>query len=349
MKMEPLDGVERANALEEDLGIPTYSVVIPIYNEAQTIPELYRRLEGVLAGLEASYEIVFVDDCSQDHSMELIKDLCAKNPRVKALGLSRNFGAQAAYTAGLDYASGEAVIIMDGDLQDPPELIPNLITKWKEGYEVVYAVKAKRHEPPLRRLALKVFYKTFSRLSYIPMPSDAGGFSIMSRRVVDVLRLMPEKSRLVSGMRAWIGYRQTGVAVEQDERFSGKSRQTPGKLIHMALDGLFSFSVIPIRAATWLGLLASGLALCAIVAVLVLRLLMKVFPVGWASLMIAVMFFGGIQLVFIGVLGEYICRIFEEVKLRPLYLVKEQVGVFPKGSHGDSSPICGDPRVGQVS
>lgn len=308
------------------MAVIKYSIVIPLYNEAETIPELYMRLEKVLLQLGESYEIIFVNDGSQDNTMEVIRGLTAKNLNVKALELSRNFGLQPAYSAGVDHACGEAVIIMDGDLQDPPEFIPKLVEKWKEGYDVVYAVKAKRKENIFKRLGFAAFYKVFSSISNIPMPSAAGGFSVMSRKIVDVFKIMPEKNRLVSGIRAWIGYKQTGIVFERGERFSGNPRQTFGKLLKMALDGFFSFSAVPIRIATLMGLLAAGFAVLSIFGLIVYRVFKESIPVGWTSLMIAIMFFGGIHLFFIGILGEYVFRIFDEVKSRPLYLIKEKIG-----------------------
>jgi len=307
-----------------------YSLVIPIFNEQETLPELTQRLEKVLSQLHESYEIIFVNDGSQDASMQVIKELSSKNKCIKAIEFSRNFGLQTAYSAGIEHAAGQAVIAMDGDLQDPPELIPKLIAKWKEGYDVVYTVKTKRQENVLKRFAFASFYRILRSISAVEMPLDAGSFSIMSRRVVDAFKSLPEKNRLVSGIRAWIGYKQTGIPFERDARFHGEPRQTLWKLMRMATDGLFSFSTVPIRIATFLGLMASGLALVSILAVLILKLFTNLIPVlGWASLMIAVMFFGGLQLFFIGILGEYICLIFDEVKNRPLYLIKETVGFDP--------------------
>jgi polyisoprenyl-phosphate glycosyltransferase len=219
------------------------------------------------------------------------------------------------------------VVMMDGDLQDPPELIPELIAKSKEGYDVVYAVKTKRKENILKRFAFAAFYRVLCNISTIPLPLNAGGFSIMSRKVIDIFKLFPEKNRLVPGIRAWIGYKQTGIFFERDERFSGDPRQTLKRLFNLAMDGVFSFSTIPIRIATVLGLIASTLSLLAIVAVIVLRIFTdRIAVMGWTSLMITIMFFGGIQLLFIGVLGEYVWRIFDEVKNRPLYLIGEKIG-----------------------
>lgn len=303
-----------------------YSVVIPIYNEEDTIPELYNRLENVFSKIGESYEIVFVNDGSRDNSMDVLKKYAAKNKSVKVIEFSRNFGLQIAYSAGIDHASGEAVVVMDGDLQDPPELIPDLIAKWKEGYDVVYTIKTKRKENFLKRFAFASFYRILRSISSIEMPLDAGSFSVMDRKIINIFKSLPERNRLVSGIRAWIGFKQVGIPFARDARFSGEPRQTFFKLMRMATDGLFSFSTVPIRIATFLGSIACGFALIAIMVAVLLKLFTNYAPTGWPSLMIAVMFFGGVQLIFIGILGEYIGRIYEEVKDRPLYLVKEKVG-----------------------
>ena len=307
--------------------MPKYSVVVPIYNEQETLRELYQRLEAVLSKMGESYEIIFVNDGSRDRSLEVMKELAAKNPSVKVVGLSRNFGLQVAYCAGIDHASGEAVIPMDGDLQDPPELIPDLIKKWKEGYDVVYTVKTKRREGFFKRLAFSGFYRLLKGVSSVEMPLDAGSFSIMSRKVADIFKAMPEKNRLLSAIRAWIGMRQAGITYDRDARFHGEPRQTYLRLMRMATDGLFAFSTVPIRVATVLGFVTCGLTLILIIIVVLLRIFTNLIPeTGWTSLMIVITFFGGVQLVFIGILGEYICRIFDEVKNRPLYLVSEKKG-----------------------
>jgi polyisoprenyl-phosphate glycosyltransferase len=311
--------------------MPRYSVVVPIFNEEDTLPELYRRLNDVLVNLGETYEIIFVNDGSRDRSLETMKDLASKNKNVKIVNLSRNFGLQVAYSAGIDHAAGEAVIPMDGDLQDPPELIPDMIAKWKEGYDVVYTVKTKRQEGFLKRLAFAAFYRILRKVSSVEMPLDAGSFSVMSKKVADIYRGLPEKNRLLSAIRAWIGFKQIGMNFERDARFHGEPRQTFLRLLRMAADGLFSFSTVPIRVATVLGFVACGLALVLIVLVIFLRIFTDLIPeTGWASLMITVTFFGGVQLVFIGILGEYICRIFDEVKGRPLYLVKDKIGFGDK-------------------
>lgn len=309
--------------------MPKYSVVIPIYNEEEILPELYARLEKVMAGLSETYEIVFVSDGSKDRSMDLLKGFAARNKSVKILEFSRNFGLQPAYSAGIDHASGEAVVLMDGDLQDPPELIPKLLEKWKEGYDVVYTVKTRRKEDAFKRFLFASFYRVLKLISSVDMPLDAGSFSVVSRRVADIFKSLSEKNRLISGIRAWAGFKQIGIPYERDARFIGPPRQSFRRLFRMALDGLFSFSIIPIRASCYLGLLVAGVSLLSLLAVLGLDLFSLTFkPSGLCYIANLVLFMGGVQLVFLGVLGEYVYRIYDEVKNRPMYVIKEKTG-FP--------------------
>jgi dolichol-phosphate mannosyltransferase len=309
------------------LNLPKISVIVPIYNEEDTLPELYRRLILVLSNLSESYEIIFVNDGSRDCSLQIMEGFSAQNSSIKILDLSRNFGLQTAYSAGIDHSSGEAVVLMDGDLQDPPEMIPRLLEKLREGLDVVYAVKIKRQENLLKRLAFAAFYRILRNLASVDMPLDAGSFSIINRKIADIFKSLPEHNRLVSGIRAWVGFCQTGIPFERGSRYCGPPRQTFFKLVKMAMDGLFSFSMIPVRIATILGFGVFGLALLAIVVIALLKIFTNIIPVlDLPFLIIVVMFFGGIQLIFIGVLGEYICRIFDEVKNRPLYLVKGKIG-----------------------
>lgn len=307
------------------------SVVIPVYNEEEIIPELTHRLESVLKGIGKTYEILFVNDGSQDRSREILKDLAARNGSVRVIELSRNFGLQVAYSAGMDHATGNGVVVMDGDLQDPPELIPQLVEKWQEGYDVVYTKKTERKESFFKRLAFASFYRILRLVSSVEMPMEAGSFSLMDRRVVQVLKSLTERNRLLSGLRAWTGFRQTEVPFKREARYKGCPRQTFSKLLKMALDGLFSFSTVPVRIATFFGFVVCGLALAAIVTLLFLRIFTDwIMVTGWTSLIITIIFFGGVQLIFVGILGEYVCRILEEVRARPLYLIKEKIGFDSK-------------------
>lgn len=304
----------------------TYSIIIPLYNEEKTIYELHRRLMASTALLDGPFEVILVDDGSVDRSMALMNDLHAKDERFKILSLSRNFGHQIAITAGMDVASGKAIILMDGDLQDPPELIPRMISLWKEGYHVVYTVKKSRKENPVRRVAFTAFYRVLRALSSIKIPLDAGNFSLMDQQVVQVLRDMPERNRYISGMRAWTGFKQTGIYYDREPRFAGKPQMSFRRLIRLALDGIFSFSNIPLRVAIYLGLFTALAAFAGGLIVIYEKLFTDKAILGWASTILSILFVGGMILLTLGVIGEYISRIYEEVKKRPLYIVREKKG-----------------------
>lgn len=315
---------------------PALSVVIPIFNEEEILPELRRRLVAVLEAITPDFEVIFVDDGSSDSSPGLLAAMCAEDPRLKTVVLSRNFGHQVALSAGIDHASGAAVVLMDGDLQDPPELIPDLLAKLREGYDVVYATKGKRHEGALKRAGFRLFYRLLSRLSNLELPLDAGIFSIMDRRTVEILRSMPERNRYISGLRAYAGGRQTGIRFDRGARYAGAPRQTTRKLVRLALDALLSFSYVPLRLATYAGFATSGLAFLLLAAILVIRLFTDLAIPGWASVMSAVLFLGGVQLLTVGIIGEYIGRIFDEVKGRPYYVVERKLGF---SGREDTAPL----------
>ena len=304
-------------------GEPLLSVVIPIYNEQATLSELYRRLMHVLSEnlAELAYEIVFVNDGSTDGSIQILSELHADDPAVKVMNLSRNFGHQAALTAGLDYAKGDAVICMDGDVQDPPEIIPTLVARWRDGNDVVYAVRKLRKEGFIKRGCYAAFYRLLRRLSMVSIPLDAGDFALMDRRVVDCLKALPERSRFIRGLRTWVGFRQTGVEYEREKRFAGTPKYTWPKLVHLAVSGLLSFSALPLRMATAVGFMISFCSLLGIIVALYLKLFTDQAIPGWTATVIPMLVLGGIQLLSIGILGEYIAQIFDEVKRRPLYLV----------------------------
>jgi glycosyltransferase involved in cell wall biosynthesis len=302
------------------------SVIIPIFNEQEILPELRRRLTAVLEPIRNEVEIILVDDGSRDRSFELMKEIHAQDPRIKVIRLSRNFGHQVAISAGLDLAEGEAVVLMDGDLQDPPELLPQMIDLWKQGNAVVYTVKKSRKENPLKRLAFKSFYRVLHALSSIRIPMDAGNFSLMDRRVVDVLRAMPERNRYISGLRAWAGFQQAYLMYDRDPRFAGKPQMSLRRLVQLALDGIFSFSNLPLRLAIYLGLATALISFAGGVYVLYEKIFTDRAILGWTSTIVSILFMGGMILLTLGVIGEYISRIYEEVKRRPLYVIRDKVG-----------------------
>lgn len=307
---------------------PKYSLVIPVYNEETTLPELYRRLSAVMEQLREATEVIFVNDGSRDRTLTMLRDLRQDDPRICYLNFARNFGHQVAVTAGLNFVRGEAIIVLDADLQDPPELIPVLTDKWQQGYKVVYAQRIKRHQENwFKRLPAYLFYRLLRRLADVDIPLDTGDFCLMDRQVVDVLNTMPERNRYIRGLRAWVGLPQTSVPYERDPRFAGEVKYTFRKSLSLAGNGLVSFSRIPLRLSTYVGLLAAVVAVGMGVLVLYWRIVAPDSRLtGLATIMIAIFFLGAVQLVSIGILGEYVGRIYEEVKGRPLYVLSEVAG-----------------------
>lgn len=306
---------------------PDLSVIIPVFNEQATLPELYRRLTAILVRHAPEYEVIFVNDGSTDDTWNVVSEWHLIDSRVTAIDLSRNFGHQAAIAAGLRYARGRMVVCMDGDLQDPPELIPELIARFEEGWDVVYAVRTQRKETLLKRTAYRAFYRILRRCAEIRIPTDSGDFALMGCHVVQLINAMPERHRFVRGLRAWVGFRQVGVEYARDARFAGEAQYTWRSLLRLALDGVFSFSAVPLRLATVLGLLVSALSFVGVGVVLWLKLAMRGIVPGWAATVIPILFLGGVQLLTIGILGEYVGRIFDEVKQRPAYIVKTELTV----------------------
>ena len=306
------------------------SVVVPCCDEEAVIGETHRRLVATLQSVpELDFELVYVDDGSRDTTLNLLRDLQRADARVRVLALSRNFGHEIAITAGLQYAAGDAVVLIDADLQDPPEVIPEMLERWRRGADVAYGLRTERDgETWFKRWTASAFYRLLDRLTDIPIPLDTGDFRLMDRKVVDAFLVMPEAQRFARGMVPWTGFRQEPVPYRRAARAAGETKYPFGKMLRLAIDGILSFSLAPLRLATWLGFLASGLALAGIVYVLVLRLLTAAWVSGWASLLVAVLFLGGVQLICLGILGAYLGRIYGEVKRRPLYLVKERLG-FP--------------------
>ena len=303
--------------------------VVPIYDEVEILPELNTRLQAVLAGLDLDWRVIYVDDGSSDGSTGLLARFAQESARVSVVHLSRNFGQQLAIAAGLSMADADAVVLLDGDLQDPPEVIPRLVERWRDGYDVVYAVKRKRKEGPLKRAMFRAFYRILGAVSSLDIPADAGNFSLMDRSVVELINQMPERSRYVSGLRAYVGGRQTGVEFERAERFAGEPRQSPRRLFRMAFDAFFAFSDLPLKLATLLGFVVSGVAFLVMLNVLYQRLVTGEAIIGWASTMTAILFIGGIQLVSVGIIGEYIGRIYNETKARPAWVVARYRNLDP--------------------
>jgi glycosyltransferase involved in cell wall biosynthesis len=311
---------------------PILSLVLPVYNEAQIIPELDRRLRAFLADLTAiddAWEVVFVDDGSRDQSLSMLRELAAAEPRYKVLSFARNFGHQMAITAGLDRAEGDAVVVMDADLQDPPEVVREMLTRWREGFDVVFAVRSKRHgEGWFKRLTASLFYRLLRvMLGGISIPVDAGDFRLMSRPVVLTLRALREQHRFVRGMVAWVGFKQTAVYYERPARFAGETKFPLRKMLRFAVDGITSFSTVPLRMAIWLGVLAGTVAMVGGVWAVYVRLFKDGVVPGWTTLMILVALGSSAQLLMTGILGEYVGRIYEEVKRRPLYVVGEEINL----------------------
>ena len=303
---------------------PTYSTIAPIYNEEESLPELYRRVKEVMDRTGEPWELVLVDDGSQDKSTELIRELARQDERVRPVIFARNFGHQIAVTAGMDYSRGDAVVIIDADLQDPPEVILDLIAKWREGYEVVYAVRAEREgETWFKKTTAAMFYRLIYNITDIKIPLDTGDFRLMDRSVVKVMNQMREHHRFLRGMSSWVGFRQTGVKYKRAARYAGETKYPLRKMLKLALTAITGFSYFPLQLATYIGFISAGLSILAIPVVIILRLVGDNAFTGQATTLIAVLFLGGVQLISLGILGEYIGRIYDETKGRPLYIVRE--------------------------
>jgi polyisoprenyl-phosphate glycosyltransferase len=311
---------------------PTYSIVIPIYNEEENIHEMYRRLSNVMSLLDAETELILIDDGSKDNSLRLIRELHDCDNRVRYLSFARNFGHQIAVTAGLNHIQGKIIIVMDADLQDPPELIFEMIEKWRQGYHVVFAQRSRRKkESWFKKFMAYSFYRILRGLADVDIPPDTGDFCLMDREVVDILNSMPERNRYIRGLRAWVGFRQTSVFFEREPRFAGEVKYTFRKSWALAVNGIVSLSKVPLRLATYLGLISAAVAILMIILVLYWRLFYPASPlIGFTLITIALFFLGSVQLFCIGILGEYIGRIYEEVKGRPIYTLKETGGVKNK-------------------
>jgi polyisoprenyl-phosphate glycosyltransferase len=303
------------------------SIVVPIFNEQETLTELRRRLTAAMESGGEPWEWVAVDDGSRDDSPRMLREFHQQDPRIKVVSLSRNFGHQPAVTAGIHHAHGDCVVLLDGDLQDPPELIPEMVRKWKEGFQVVLAERSSRTERGTRGLGMRLFYPLLRRLSDLPSAPDAGIFGLMDRAVVDEFNKLPERNRFIPGLRSWLGFRQTSVMYDRAGRAAGDPKQTLPRLLRYAVDAIVSFSYRPLRVAAWLGFVASAISFfLAIFYLVTFFAFHKQAGSGFTTLILAMLFLGGVQLIAVGILGEYIGRIYEEVKQRPLYVVRERIG-----------------------
>ncbi|NOX60472.1 MAG: glycosyltransferase family 2 protein [Chloroflexi bacterium] len=317
---------------------PTISIVAPVYNEEAILPELYRRVAETMDALGESWELVLVNDGSYDRSLEIMHELHEQDPRVRIVSFSRNFGHQIAITAGMDYAQGDAVIIIDADLQDPPSVIAELVKKWREGYEVVYAVRKERKgESKFKLWTASLFYRLIDKITGVNIPRDTGDFRLLDRKAVNALRRMREHHRFMRGMSVWVGFKQTGVEYVREERYAGETKYPLRKMIRFALDGITSFSYFPLQLATYMGFFIAGLSVVAILITIGLRLSGSRAFYGQASTLVTVLFLGGIQLISLGIIGEYLGRIYDEVKHRPLYIVDEAVGFEHMGDADERS------------
>ncbi len=312
------------------------TLIIPCYNEEDVLPKLFQRVDAVAATWGMDYEIICVDDGSRDLTWEMLKAQNAKDTRWRCLSFARNFGHQTAVSAGLYFASGDAVVIIDADLQDPPEEISRLLAKWRDGFEVVFATRKKRQDPLLKRILAWGFYRLLQRMTPLPMTRDSGDFCLLDKKVVVVMNALPERSRYLRGLRTWCGFRQASVVFDRAERAAGLPQYTFTKSFNLAMDGLFSFSAAPLRMATYLGLWVSAFAFLGVVFTFVQKIFAEQFGriglapgAGFPTIVISVLFLGGVQLICVGILGEYIGRIYEEVKGRPLWIIRDSVGVVP--------------------
>jgi dolichol-phosphate mannosyltransferase len=312
------------------------SVVVPCFNEEESIRDTNRRLEAALEKAPVDFEIIYVDDGSSDSTPELLRQLQEGDEHIRVVRFSRNFGHQMAITAGLEHAAGDAVVIIDADLQDPPEVILEFVEKWMDGYDVVYGVRAEREgETAFKLWTAKLFYRCMAGLSDTRIPLDTGDFRLMDRRVVNALLGMPERDRFVRGMVSWLGFSQIGISYHREARAAGTTKFSFFKMLRFAMDGIFSFSVLPLRIATWTGFAASGIAILGVVIAVVERLLgVHGLVKGWTSILIAVLFIGGVQLICMGIIGEYVGRTYGESKRRPLYVLRERIGFEAREGRG---------------
>ncbi len=323
---------------------PTISVVAPVYNEEGLLHEFYRRAIAAMEGTGETFELVLVNDGCVDRSPEIMRDLSAADGRVKVINFSRNFGHQPAITAGTDYARGQAVVVIDSDLQDPPEVIPEMIAKWREGYQVVYAVRSEREgETWFKKITASLFYRVITSITSVDIPVDTGDFRLMDRQVVDALKGMREYNRFMRGLSVWVGFKQTGVEYKRAARTQGETKYPLRKMLRFAFDGIASFSYLPLQLATYLGFFIAGVSIVGIIVTIVLRLSGSEAFLGQASTLVSVLFLGGVQLIFLGIIGEYLGRIYDEVKRRPIYIVAETLGWADSAAAVPTAPAMAPP------
>lgn len=308
-----------------------YSVVVPVYNEEEVARESYKRLKNVMDSTGEAYELIFVNDGSRDKTEEIITDICAEDPNVRLINFSRNFGHQTAITAGMDNSSGQAIVVIDADLQDPPEVILQMIEKWKEGYDVVYGQRAKRKgETVFKKLTAKMFYRFLRSMTSVDIPVDTGDFRLIDRKVCDVMSSLTEKNRYVRGLVSWVGFRQTAVTYVREERFAGETKYPLKKMLKFAMDAITTFSYKPLKLSIYIGFMVAFVSFLYLLVVLYLRLFTDAAVAGWASTLAVSLIFNGVTLMMLGIIGEYIGRIYDEVKNRPLYIIREKIG-FSEG------------------
>jgi glycosyltransferase involved in cell wall biosynthesis len=324
---------------------PRYSIIAPCFNEEGVLPELHRRIQEVMDQTGDDWELVLVNDGSRDRTPQMMRELRAADPRVKVVDFARNFGHQIAVTAGLDYAQGDAVVIIDADLQDPPEVILQMIDCWKEGYEVVYAVRSERKgETWFKEFTAKLFYRIIYRITDVDIPLDTGDFRLMDRKVVETINRMRERHRFIRGMTSWVGFRQTGVHYVREERYAGETHYPFRKMFKFALDAITGFSYAPLQLATYLGFIIAGLSAIGAILVVYARLFMGAAPFyGQATTLVAVLFLGGVQLITLGIIGEYLGRIYDEVRGRPLYVVRQALGFKEEGTQSSTNGATHQP------
>lgn len=305
-----------------------YSIVVPVYNEEEVIMETYRRLTEIMEQTKEEYEILFINDGSRDLTMEQIKSICEKDKRIKLINFSRNFGHQIAVTAGMEYSKGQAVVIIDADLQDPPEVILTMIKKWKEGYDVIYGKRLKRKgESWFKKITAKFFYRFLNSMTSVDIPVDTGDFRLIDRKVCDTMNSLTEKNRYVRGLVSWVGYKQIAVEYVREERFAGETKYPLKKMLKLAADAIFSFSYKPLKLAGLLGIILSFCSFLYLIIIIIQKLFTNTTVVGWASILAVILFFNGVSLVIQSINGSYIGRIYEETKNRPLFIVRDTIGL----------------------